>query len=90
MKDMKFRVLCIIAAVWAGLFILTMRIKSPRLEQLDILVLFIGIAWFAYWTVSTVRASLKKDNIPVTETIEQSSEENKTNAEATVQQSPKS
>ena len=59
MKDNKFKVLVILAAAWLGVFLLTMRVGSPRLEQFDILLLAICFAWFAYWTVSGVRNYLK-------------------------------
>ena len=68
MKDNKFKILVILAAAWAGIFLLTMRVRSPRLEQFDILLLFICFVWFAYWTVSMVRANLKKGTPSLDET----------------------
>lgn len=51
----------VLAGAWLGLFLLTMKVKNPRLEQVDILILFIWMGWFAYWTISTVRSYFKKD-----------------------------
>ena len=61
MKDNKFKVLIYLAVSWAALFLLTMKFKSPRLEQINILLLLVCFCWFAYWTISTIVSYMKGD-----------------------------
>jgi tellurite resistance protein TehA-like permease len=61
MKDKKFRILCILGAVWALLFLITMRTKAPLLEGVEMMVSFSCIAWFAYWTFSLIRWTKKPE-----------------------------
>ena len=46
----KFRTLCILASVWLALFLITMKVKSPVLEGVEVFVWFTALLWFAYWT----------------------------------------
>lgn len=55
MKDKKFSILIKLAVAWLFFFLLTLRVKSPLIEQLDILILFICVCWFGYWTLSFFR-----------------------------------
>jgi hypothetical protein len=61
MKDKKFRILCILGIVWATLFLITMKVKAPMLEGVEMVVSFSAIAWFAYWTLSTIRWAKKPE-----------------------------
>ena len=67
MKDKKFRILVWLVVAWAGMFLLTMKVKSPRLEQVDLLILFVCLGWFAYWTISTIN-QLKEEGHAFTDT----------------------
>ncbi len=60
MKDKKLQVLLYIGAVWAVLFLVTLRVKAPMLEGVEVMVLFSGLIWLAYWTFSLIRATIKK------------------------------
>jgi hypothetical protein len=64
MQDKKLKVLLSIGAVWAILFLVTLRVKAPMMEGVEIVVLFAGLAWLAYWTLSTIRAVVKKTPEP--------------------------
>ena len=76
MQDKKLKILLYIGAVWAVLFMVTLRIKAPMLEGVEIVVLIAGLAWLAYWTLSTIRNVLmkptttesKKPNAPTSKT----------------------
>jgi len=82
MKDNKFKILVWLAAAWAGMFLLTMKVKSYRLEQIDLLILFVCCGWFAYWTISTVRAYFRKETPPVNQQTPQPTEETVTHAKS--------
>lgn len=56
MQDKKLKVLLYIGALWAVLFLVTMRVKAPVLEGVEFVVLFAGLCWLVYWTISTIRA----------------------------------
>jgi hypothetical protein len=61
MKDRKFRILCILGIVWALLFLITMRVKAPMLEGVEVVVTFSAIAWFFYWTLSAIKWAKKPE-----------------------------
>ncbi len=53
-EENKFKVLCILAALWVAVLVamlLGMRI-NPRAEML---LGFAVLAWFGYWTISFIR-----------------------------------
>jgi hypothetical protein len=60
MEDKKFKVLLYLGGIWLFLFAVAMKVKSPRLEQFDILIAFICVGWFAYWTLSSLWQYYKK------------------------------
>ena len=63
MKDKKFTILCILGAIWLVMFIAMLcgaRI-NPRIEAL---VAFLCVGWFAFWTLSTVKAYFFKNDAP--------------------------
>jgi hypothetical protein len=60
MQDKKLKVLLYLGAVWAVLFLVTLRVKAPMLEGVEVMVLVAGLLWLAYWTLSLIRAMLKK------------------------------
>lgn len=55
MKEHKAKVLGVLAAAWLLLSLVTMRVKAPLLEDVTILVAFMCLGWFAYWTISMLR-----------------------------------
>lgn len=66
MKDKKLRILVIIGAIWAALFLITLRIKAPILEGVEVAVLVGGLCWLFYWTISIIRSIAKKSPEPTT------------------------
>lgn len=68
MTDKKFRILCIIGIVWAVLFLITMRVKAPMLEGVEIAVMLAAIVWFFYWTLSAIRWVKKPEPTKESET----------------------
>ena len=62
MKDKKLKILCILSAIWVVVFGLTLWLKNPRIEQLDIGILFVCLAWFAYWTISGIVGVMRNNN----------------------------
>jgi len=75
MKDKKFRVMCILGIVWALLFLVTMRVKAPMLEGVEVLVSFTCVAWFAYWTLSSIFGKT-----PTVEKVQPQTESEQSNA----------
>lgn len=83
MKDKKFLVLLIIAAVWLLIFgglLLDIRITNPRFEELITFILF---GWFAYWSISTAVSSNKKTDTstpaPKADEVKENSQPNNRN-----------
>ena len=68
MQDKKFRILCYIGIVWAVLFLITMRVKAPMLEGVEIAVTLAAIVWFFYWTLSMIRWAKKPEPTKESET----------------------
>ena len=54
-NDKKFKVLCGIGAVWAILFLVMLKIRTPLLEGVEVFIICAGLAWLAYWTISFIR-----------------------------------
>ncbi len=75
MQDKKLKILLYIGAVWAVLFLVTLRVKAPMLEGVEFVVLFAALCWFAYWTLSTIlgvwkpKPPEKKEEDPTSESM---------------------
>lgn len=66
MKDRKFLVLCGLGLVWLVMFI-SMLAGAKIHPRVEIMVYAVCVIWFAYWTISTVRACLRKPSAPPSE-----------------------
>ena len=63
MKDKKFAVLVFLAVIWAILFI-GMAMGELRIgRNAELFVTFILVAWFAFWTICTLRDYRQKKKI---------------------------
>ena len=67
MKDKKALVMAILGVIWLILLVVTLATEriNPRV---DALIAFVCIAWFAYWTISTMRN--RKEPLTVDKFIE--------------------